>query len=398
MMRIFPVATFTPNPENAGAICCTTQAPDLVDLANHPDSYLRVVKPQFVEPGLRTGTDEFLHASIENFNELVRRNVMQIQEPAFWFYKQTLSDGTEFSGWIVGVSALDYEEGKIKKHENTIKDKETRLAKHIGLLKSVAEPVLLAATLPNELKSLGPEIQSTAASFCFTDVLGRKHEVWKIVDAGTMDAIRNSFTGIEALYIADGHHRTAASSLYVREAGLDPAMNGVMAFVMDKNSLSVKSFHRLITVQAPAWKLEETCRIKGWKVERLKEKSGRIVAGTILAHSADGTYLIRPEHTSPQLDEAASLDVARLETEIFPALFGIENSRVDSRISFLRGDTKPEVLDEMLNAGKVGWIFEVAPNTMEQIEKVADAGLVMPPKSTWVEPKLMTGMMVMRYP
>jgi uncharacterized protein (DUF1015 family) len=98
------------------------------------------------------------------------------------------------------------------------------------------------------------------------------------------------------------------------------------------------------------------------------------------------------------MDEAASLDVARLETEIFPALFGIENSRVDSRISFLRGDTQPEVLNELLNEGKVGWIFEVAPNTMEQIEKVADAGLVMPPKSTWVEPKLMTGMMVMRYP
>jgi uncharacterized protein (DUF1015 family) len=397
-MRIFPVATFTPNPENAGDICCTTQAPDLAALARHPDSYLRVVKPQFVEQGLRPGTDEFLQASAENFNELVQRNVMQIQEPAFWFYKQTLPDGTEFSGWIVGVSALDYEEGKIKKHENTIKEKENRLAKHIGVLKSVAEPVLLAASLPIELKDLSHEIQSHAASFSFSDVIGRKHEVWKIVDSGMIDTIRDSFTGINALYIADGHHRTAASSLYVREAGLDPAINGVMAFVMDKKSLSVKSFHRLITVQAPAWKLEETCRIKGWNVERLKEKSERIVPGTVLAHSADGTYLIRPQYALQQMDEAASLDVARLETEIFPALFGIENSRVDSRISFLRGDTRPEVLNELLNEGKVGWIFEVAPNTMEQIQKVADAGLVMPPKSTWVEPKLMTGMMVMRYP
>ena len=397
-MRIFPVATFTPNPQNAGDICCTTQAPDLVTLARHPDSYLRVVKPQFVEQGLRPGTDEFLQASAENFNDLVQRNVMQIQEPAFWFYKQTLPDGTEFSGWIVGVSALDYEEGKIKKHENTIKEKENRLAKHIGLLKSVAEPVLLAASLPIELKDLSHEIQFHAASFSFTDVIGRKHEVWKIVDDGMIDTIRDSFTGINALYIADGHHRTAASSLYVREAGLDPEINGLMAFVMDKKSLSVKSFHRLITVQAPAWKLEETCRIKGWKVERLKENSVGIIVGTILAHSADGTYLIRPQQALQQMDEAASLDVARLETEIFPALFGIENSRVDSRISFLRGDTQPEVLNELLNEGKVGWIFEVAPNTMEQIQKVADAGLVMPPKSTWVEPKLMTGMMVMRYP
>jgi uncharacterized protein (DUF1015 family) len=170
-----------------------------------------------------------------------------------------------------------------------------------------------------------------------------------------------------------------------------------MALVLDKSNLQIKSFHRLIHIQAPAWKLEETCRIKGWETSRLSDGMIRPEKGTIIAYSQEGIYQLRPLLTDKVRNEATELDVARLEDEIFPALFGIENSRVDSRISFLRGDTPEITLQQLLKEGKAGWIFEGAANNMDDIEKVADAGLVMPPKSTWVEPKLMTGMLVMRF-
>jgi uncharacterized protein (DUF1015 family) len=185
--------------------------------------------------------------------------------------------------------------------------------------------------------------------------------------------------------------------LHIRNSRLDSLKNGVMALVMDKKNLNFKSFHRVIHVQAPAWKLEETCRIKGWQAEKISALNLKVRAGRIRAFSKEGIFELRPGKPLRNLDIAASLDVARLEDELFPSLFGIENSRIDSRISFLRGDTTEESLLQMLEDSKISWIFSVAANGMDDVEKVADAGLVMPPKSTWVEPKLMTGMLIMRF-
>jgi uncharacterized protein (DUF1015 family) len=183
----------------------------------------------------------------------------------------------------------------------------------------------------------------------------------------------------------------------LKDAGYPAENYGIMALVLDKKDLMIKSFHRLVQVQAPAWKLEETCRIMNWKMNRLQAMPLNQERGKLLAISKEGIYQLEPSEKSKPESHAAGLDVGRLESEIFPALFGIENSRVDSRISFVRGDRNLDELQPLLEEGKAGWIFMVCANSMDDIEKVADAGEVMPPKSTWVEPKLMTGMLVMRF-
>lgn len=396
-MRVFPIASYTPAEGLAAKVACTTQAPDLHDIVQHQESYLRVVKPHLLHEGLRPGTPEFMDLSVQYFNELIRNGFLVSQEEAIWLYRQELPDGTGFEGWVLGISALDYEENRIKRHENTIRDKEARLARHIGLLNSVAEPVLLAGSIPPNLEELALRTKNESPEIQFSDVLGRKHRLWKITNPAGIQQIRENFGAISALYIADGHHRSAATCLHIRSAGIDPQTNGIMALVMDKKMLQIKSFHRIIHVEAPAWKLEETCRMRGWKMQRILEIPEQLAKGNILAFSADGNYLLMPGQSRNQKNRASLLDVARLESEIFPTLFGIENSRADSRISFMRGDTSIEILQEILEKGKCGWIFMVAPNTMDDIIQVADAGDVMPPKSTWVEPKLMTGMLVMKF-
>lgn len=395
-MRVFPIAAFTPHPALAARVAFTSQDPDLPSHARDPESYLRVVKPQLVRPGLRQGSAEFLEASAGQFHGLVERHSLTAHSPACWLYRQELQDGTCFEGWILGISALDYEEGKIRKHENTIREKESRLARHIRLLESVAEPVLLAGSLPEELHALSESTRKRPATLDFQDSIGRRHRLWITDSDPDLGLIRHAFGGIESLYIADGHHRSAATCLHIREAGLDPEKNGIMALVMDKDNLSIKSFHRAIHAEATSGQLQEICRQQNWDMIPAGQVPDRLEAGTLMAWSQEGLFSLRPRAGLPSAGFADSLDVARLEAEIFPGLFGMENTREDSRISFLRGDVPAGRLKELLEEGTSGWIFMVAASTMDDIVRVADAGEVMPPKSTFVEPKLMTGMLIMR--
>jgi uncharacterized protein (DUF1015 family) len=395
-MRAFPILTYTPAPELAGRIAFTSQSPDLFALALDPESYLPVVKPRFKEPGLVPESPEFMEACLSHFRGLQERKSLREQELACWYYLQQLPDGTSFEGWILGISALDYEEGRILKHEKTLRDKESKIAAHIKLLQVVAEPVLLTASLPDSLDTLAANIRGGAEETHFTDSLGRSHSLWKITSEEAIRQIREDFARMPRLYIADGHDRCAATCLHIRHSGMNPEKNGIMALVMDKKSLSIKSFHRVITASAPADRLEEICRKKNWEIHKLEELPANPETSSIVAMSSSACFAIKPGSAFSGTGFAHSLEVARLESEIFPDLFGIENTRIDSRIAFLRGDVSAIRLKEILNEEKAGWIFMVPANSMDDIERVADAGEVMPPKSTWVEPKLMTGMLVMR--
>ncbi len=396
-MRVFPISTYAPPSERAGNVAYSPQGTDLSRLVKHPDSYLRVLKPRLLQPELKAGTEEYLQTSLGNFRQLLSGEVLISHGPAFWFYEQKSPEGKRFTGWIAGISAKDYEDGKIKKHENTLHDKEAALAAHIGILHSVAEPVLLSGKLPENLREASASMVHSEPDIHFIDSGGKMHSLWEVRDDAICREIREGFGAIPALYIADGHHRTAATCLYIRNSGLDPAKNGIMALIMDEDELIIKSFHRIIHEDAPAQKLEETCRTMGWEFRKLSDKALPEEQNAIRAFSKEGSFLLRPGNPAKMPDAASALDVARLEDEIFPSLFGIQNSRIDSRISFLRGDTPDETLSQMVaNAGK-GWIFAVPPNSMADIRRVADEGLVMPPKSTWVEPKLMSGMLIMRF-
>ena len=394
-MRVFPPALYCPPADRAEWVCYSSQLPDADKRMHHPDSYARVEKVHFLEPGLRLGTDEFLERSASHLQELLKSGAIRKEAPAYGLYRQTLPDGTCFDGWLLGISILDYEENRIRKHENTLRETETRLARNIGYLGAVSEPVLLAARLQPELKDLKAVLMASPSRLDFSDTLGRRHQFWQTQNPALARVLEKELRDLGAVYIADGHHRSAATCRHIRDAGLDPLKHGILALLMDQNDLKIKSFHRLITLDAPSEDLEKVCQAKGWKLEPSGELLGQPPQGEVWAMSREGFFrLIVP--SVRQENPAEALDVARLEKEIFPGFFGIENSREDARISFLRGDTPIADLHKLLEDGSTAWIFQVAPNRMDEVNQVADAGLVMPPKSTWIEPKLLNGMLVMR--
>ena len=212
---------------------------------NIPESYIRVVKPQYLDGSIEQGTDLFYSASLSHYNQLIEKQILVRQDDAFYYYNQKHHSGVELGGWIVGVDAYNYLKGSVKKHENTLIGKENRLIEHIRVLESMGEPVLLSQKLPMELKTIAKEILKSPISE-ISDEYNNIHQLWQVTDVETIHKIIAIFNQFDSLYIADGHHRVASASRYLIENKSLDSDKGFMALVMDENDLLIKSFYRLL--------------------------------------------------------------------------------------------------------------------------------------------------------
>jgi uncharacterized protein (DUF1015 family) len=363
---------------------------------NIPESYIRVVKPQYFDNSIEQGTELFYRASLNNYKQLIDRHVLVSQEYAFYFYKQKHHSGVELSGWIVGVDAYNYLEGSVKKHENTLIGKENRLIEHIRVLESMGEPVLLSQKLPKELKSIANEILNNPASK-ITDEYNNIHQLWQVTDLEMIHKVIAIFNQFDSLYIADGHHRVASASRYLIENKPMESEKGFMALVMDENELLINSFYRLLKNVDESKLIDFLIHheISYTLVESNSEVN--LTQGNVLCMAKDFSLIIHLDLPSEDLDAKEKLDVSRIEQLIFKELFEINDTSNDVRISFLRGDKPLNNIFDQLNDNEISLAFQFAPNTMQEIKEVADSGLIMPPKSTFIEPKLLTGMLIEDY-
>ncbi len=363
---------------------------------NIPESYIRVVKPQYLENSIEQGTELFYQASLKNYTQLIENQILEPQLDAFYFYKQKHHSGVELSGWIVGVDAYNYLEGSVKKHENTLIGKENRLIEHIRVLESMGEPVLLTQKLPQELKSIANEILNHPISE-ITDEYHNIHQLWQVTDLETIHKVIAIFNQFDSLYIADGHHRVASASRYLIENKPMESEKGFMALVMDENELLINSFFRLLK-DVDESKLIDFLKHHEIAYTMIESSSEvHLTQGNVLCMANDFSLIIHLDKPSDDLDAKEKLDVSRIEQLIFKELFKINDTSNDVRISFLRGDNPVSNVLDLLQHNETRLAFQFAPNTMQEIKDVADAGLIMPPKSTFVEPKLLTGMLIEDY-
>ena len=361
-----------------------------------PESYIRVVKPQYLDDSIEQGTDLFYSSSLSNFNQLIINHTLESQDDAFYYYKQKHHTGVELSGWIVGVDAYNYLEGSVKKHENTLIGKENRLIEHIRVLESMGEPVLLSQNLPKELKTIASEILRNPLSE-ISDEYNNVHQLWQITDIETIHKVIAIFNQFDCLYIADGHHRVASASRYLVENKPLDSDKGFMALVMDEDELLINSFYRLLK-DVDESKLVDFLnhhKISYSLIEPQNEV--QLTQGNVLCIANDFSLIIHLDLPNDGLDAKEKLDVSRIEQLIFKELFKINDTSNDSRISFLRGDNPLNSVLNQLKNKEVSLAFQFAPNTIQEIKDVADAGLIMPPKSTFIEPKLLTGMLIEDY-
>ena len=377
-----------------------------VEAGSNDKSLYHIIKPEIdFEPGTSEYDPRVYAKAAENFQKFIDRGwLRQDAKDSYYIYAQTMNGKTQY-GLVVGAFVGDYLNGVIKKHELTRRDKEEDRMKHVRVCNANIEPVFFA--YPDN-KVLNDIIMRHAAEKPEYDFLapddGFRHQLWVISDAGDIAAITAEFAKMPALYIADGHHRSAAAALVGAEkAKENPVHNGneeynyFMAVCFQTSQLTVLDYNRVVkdlNGLTSAQFLEALAKNfivedKGeaiYKPQRLHEFSLYLDGHWYALTAKPGTY--------DDKDPIGVLDVDISSRLILDEILGIKDLRSDKRIDFVGGLRGLKELKRRVDSGEMRAALALYPVSMKQIIDIADSGKIMPPKATWFEPKLRSGLII----
>jgi uncharacterized protein (DUF1015 family) len=399
MVTLKPFAALRPKPELAAQICelpyDVMSSDEAREIArDNPLSFLHVSKPEIdLPPGVDIYAPEVYAKGAENFQKLISQGALrQDSQPNFYLYRQIMGGHSQV-GLVAAASCEEYLANIIKKHEFTRPDKEDDRVRHIETLNSQTGPVFLTYKAVGALdefvakKILGlPEID-------FTGKDGVRHTSWEISGTDEIKFISEQFAQIPFLYIADGHHRSAAAArvFQSRKGGGHSAQ--FLAVIFPHNQMQILPYNRVLkdlNGLAPAEllkKLEEVFNIirLGVATPARKHELG------FFMNRRWHTLTFKPKLTAG-LDPIEQLDVSLLQKLVLTPLFGIDDPRTSKKINFVGGIRGTAELEKLVNSGEYACAFSMFPTSIEDLMTIADAGGIMPPKSTWFEPKLRDAM------
>ncbi len=368
----------------------------------NPLSFLHVVKAEIdLDPSVDVHSEEVYRKGAENLQNLIARgNLIRDESPCFYIYQQRMGDHVQ-AGVVAGASVDEYQDDLIKKHEHTRTDKENDRARHIEILGANAGPVFLTYKALETVDSIVDRIRSGEPEYDFTAEDGIGHTLWVVSDEGDIAALREAFAAVPCLYVADGHHRSAAASR-VREIKKkanpnhtgDEQYNFFLTVIFPHDQLKILDYNRVVKDLGSRSKeqfLEEVgARFNLAPADDPKPKE----KGTFGMYLGGKWY--RFQATPDTLaggDPVESLDVAILQNNLLGPLLGIRDPRTDKRIDFVGGIRGLEELERRC-AADAAVAFALFPTSVRELMAIADAGRVMPPKSTWFEPKLRSGIII----
>ena len=364
-------------------------------LNENPFSFLHIIHPD--------DSGDSLHSSknlTERFKKVRSRYLQFLDEgilkrdplPCFYVYRQT-QEGKSFTGIMGAVSLTDYNQGKIKKHELTLAKRESTFTQYLEATGINAEPVLLVNQNSVRLGEIMGGITASRPEYHFTTTDKKSHEVWIVSDRDIIQNIRNEFVSSGAFYIADGHHRCSSSAnlaeLKRREKVQDGKWNHCLAFILDENQVKIHEFNRIIkdlgdhTPESFLHILKES-----FIVEAMDQPLATARKSEWKMYLDHGWYSVRYMHSS------VLPDAELLSQKILSKILGIHDLRKDKRIEFCEGPKGLEFIRKKVDQNKGGVGFALPPVTVQDLKSTADKGLTMPPKSTWIEPKLRSGLIV----
>lgn len=410
MVTVKPFKGLRPKNELAGKVA--SQPYDVLNsveareaVKGNPYSFLHVVKPEVDLPeDIDIYDDAVYFKAKENFERMRKDNILrQDSEPCLYIYRQ-IWKGHEQYGIVGRASADEYNNDIIKKHEHTRKKKEDDRTRHVVSLNANAGPVFL--TYRDNKK-----IDEIVAGYCsnnnpevdFTKEDGIRHTVWVIKDKVLNTEISRIFENdVDNLYVADGHHRSASAARAKAEKmkndsqpSPDKAYNYFLSVFFPSGQLKILDYNRVLFTMNGLGKDEFLKKIKdsfniverGRKKPEKQKEFGLYIDGE--------WYMLQArEDTYPENDPVESLDVAILQNNLLTPILGIGNPKEDENIDFVGGIRGTEELEKRVDSGECTMAFSLYPTGIEQLMGVADAGKVMPPKSTWFEPKLRSGLIV----
>lgn len=326
-------------------------------------------------------------------------NFVQEPAPCYYLYQQVM-DGRSQKGIVACASIDDYENNIIKRHENTRADKEADRIRHVDICDSQTGPIFLAYRGKEELRRITQEItgQEPVTDFVSEDGIG--HRVWIIDEEPLITKIRNAFLEMPAVYIADGHHRCASAVKVGKQRrevnpgyAPDSAFNYFLAVLFPDEELRIYDYNRVVkdlnglSRENFIQRVEESFIVKEWKNPPYRPA----VKGTFGMYLKGQWYELKAKEAVCSPDAIKGLDVSILQDYLLEPVLGIQNPKTDKRIDFVGGIRGLEELERRVHTDMTV-AFSMYPTSIDELFAVADAGRLMPPKSTWFEPKLRSGL------
>ena len=411
MATIKPLRGLRPRPELAREVASVPY--DVVDrdealalAGTNRRSFLHVTRPEI---DLAASVDPYSDAVYDQgkaaLEQLIADHVLiRDSKPAFYAYALTMNGHTQ-TGLVLGASVADYEQNIVRKHEHTRPDKEDDRARHIEATRAQTGKVLLVHPRSEVVDAEIAEAKSATANTSFTADDGIKHELWVIDDPSRIERLQQAFAAMGALYIADGHHRSAAASRVARaqrQAGGTTVDNEVFVAVsFPANEVRIMPYNRVVhdlngrSARAFVAEVRERFDVSAGK-------PGTSRAGQLGMFLADAWYTLRVRESDlPEGDLVSRLDVSVLQDRLLSSVLGITDPRRDQRIQFVGGNQGDDELVRRVKAlttgDQVAVAFSLHPTSIDDLFAIADRDQVMPPKSTWFEPKLRDGLVTHRF-
>jgi uncharacterized protein (DUF1015 family) len=404
-MRLHPFRAVRPTSELAERVAAVPY--DVVSRAEaaalaegNPYSFLHVGRSDIDLPADVDPYDARIYAKARETLDRFQADGTLIREatPSLYLYRQIM-DGRAQTGIVGCVHIDDYEQDIIRKHEKTRQDKEDDRTRHVLTLRANAEPVFLTYRARPEIEALTTPLLAGAPLYDFTAPDGVRHTVWRIAEAGPF---LGAFRSVPHAYVADGHHRSASAWRAGRELRAAPTQhrgdgeyNWFLAVLFPAEQLRILPYNRVVRdlgELGPAGVLARLSRL------------GRLVTTDEPAPDRPGSFgiylknawyrLELDETTIDRTDPIGSLDVSLLQDRVLSPILGVGDPRTDKRIDFVGGIRGTAELERRVGSGEMAIAFSLYPTTVDQLMAVSDAGRIMPPKSTWFEPKLRSGLFV----
>lgn len=371
----------------------------------NPKSLYHIIKPEIdFAPGQDEHAPEVYDRAVDNFRAFQDRKwLVQDEKEHYYIYAQTMNGRTQY-GIVLAANVDDYMEGRIKKHELTRRDKEEDRMKHVRINNANVEPVFFAFPDNEVLDEVIRTVVKGKPEYDFTAPDGFGHHFWVIDSPDLTDKITAEFAKMPSLYIADGHHRTAAAALVGHEKALanpnhtgDEEYNYFLAVAFPASQLKIIDYNRVVrdlNGLSPAEFLEKLEKNFVVRNEGTQTYTPQALHNFALYLGGRWYSLTARPGTYDDSDPIGVLDVTISSDLILRDIIGITDLRSDKRIDFVGGIRGLEELRRRVDSGEMAFALALYPVSMEQLMAIADTGNIMPPKTTWFEPKLRSGLVI----
>ena len=408
MVRIKPFAAIRPPKEIVEEVAARPY--DVLNSAEaraeaSEKSLLHITRPEIdFEPIADEHSPEAYDKAVENFRLWQERGwLVQDRKPCYYVYAQTMDGKTQY-GLVLCAHTDDYSEGRIKKHELTRKDKEDDRMVHVKIQNANIEPVFFSYPDNAVIDSIVKDVTARTPEYDFTAGDGFGHRFWVIDDDATIARITGTFKDIPAFYVADGHHRTAAAARVGAEKRIgnpshtgDEEYNFFLAVAFPESQLTIIDYNRVVKdlngltpsefLQALSEDFTVACKgTEAFRPRHLHEFSMYLDGKWYSLEAKPGRY--------DDSDPIGVLDVTVLSGLVLDKILGIKDLRTDRRIDFVGGIRGLGELSKRVDSGEMAVAFALYPVSMKQLVDIADSGKIMPPKTTWFEPKLRSGLAI----